>query len=155
MIKSLIKVTVYDGKTIPYEDGTFDTIIIIDVLHHTDDPNLIVAEMARVSSKYVIVKDHLKSGLISYLKLCIMDYVGNAHYHVRLPYNYQSKKQWETIFKNNNFKIVEWHEHLNLYKGLFHLLFDCDLHFITYAPLVYSKEVPLKKNGGPTLQPCH
>ncbi|MCI9008961.1 MAG: class I SAM-dependent methyltransferase [Lachnospiraceae bacterium] len=87
-----VKVTAYDGKTIPYEDGDFDTIIIIDVLHHTDDPNLIVAEMARVSSKYVIVKDHLKSGLISYLKLCIMDYVGNAHYHVRLPYNYQSKK---------------------------------------------------------------
>lgn len=65
------------------------------------------------------------------------------------------KKQWETIFKNNNFKIVEWHEHLNLYKGLFHLLFDSDLHFITYASLVYSQEVPLKKNGGPTLQHCH
>jgi len=125
-----IEVKEYDGKTIPYEADSFDTVMVIDVLHHTDNPSEIVKELARVSSKYVIIKDHVQSGLVSYLKLRAMDYVGNAHYHVRLPYNYQTSNQWKKIFKVNGLKVVEMEQHLNLYTGLFHLLFDRNLHFI-------------------------
>ncbi len=125
-----IDVMEYDGKTIPYKDNSFDTIMIVDVLHHTDDPKAIVAELARVSSRYVIIKDHVKSGIISYIKLRAMDYVGNAHYHVRLPYNYQTEKQWRCIFETNDLKVVSMQRHLNLYTGIFHLLFDRELHFI-------------------------
>lgn len=83
-----IDVTEYDGSHIPYENNSFDTVIAIDVLHHTDDPGVVFAEMVRVAKSTIIVKDHVKSGWISYFKLRAMDYVGNAHYHVRLPYNY-------------------------------------------------------------------
>lgn len=128
--ETYIEVEQYDGKNIPYKDKTFDTIMVIDVLHHTDDPNAIVAELTRVSSKYVVIKDHIKKGIISYLKLRIMDYVGNAHYHVRLPYNYQTLEQWKNIFDVNNLEVVKMERRLNLYTGLFHVLFDGDLHFI-------------------------
>lgn len=56
-----INVKQYDGKTIPYGDGDFDTVMIIDVLHHTDDPKAIAAELARVSSRYVIIKDRQRT----------------------------------------------------------------------------------------------
>ena len=78
----------------------------------------------------MIIKDHVQYGIISYLKLRIMDYVGNAHYNVRLPYNYQTGKQWEVIFRENRLKPVKIQRDLNLYTGLFHYLFDRKLHFI-------------------------
>lgn len=128
--QTYIDVKEYDGKHIPYDDGSFDTVMTIDVLHHTDNPNDIVREMSRVSSKYIIIKDHIRTGLISYLKLRAMDYVGNAHYNVRLPYNYLSSKEWDKIFKENSLKVLTRQDELNLYTGIFHLLFDCKLHFI-------------------------
>jgi SAM-dependent methyltransferase len=39
---------VYDGERIPFEDGSFDTVISIQVLEHTPSPRRLVAEMARV-----------------------------------------------------------------------------------------------------------
>jgi 2-polyprenyl-3-methyl-5-hydroxy-6-metoxy-1,4-benzoquinol methylase len=142
-----VEVEEYDGKIIPYEDNSYDTLMVIDVLHHTDKPSDMVAELARVSSKYVIIKDHMKSGWISYLKLRMMDYVGNAHYHVRLPYNYQTAEQWEKIFQDNKLKLVKIERHLNLYTGLFHILFDSNLHFIA----VLEKSDINDRNVGQTI----
>jgi SAM-dependent methyltransferase len=39
---------VYDGKTLPFEDDAFDTILSIQVLEHTPTPGNLLAEMARV-----------------------------------------------------------------------------------------------------------
>lgn len=38
----------YDGKRLPFDDGTFDTVLNVQVLEHTPDPGALVAEMARV-----------------------------------------------------------------------------------------------------------
>jgi SAM-dependent methyltransferase len=38
----------YDGRRLPFDDRSFDTILNIQVLEHTPDPWLLVAEMARV-----------------------------------------------------------------------------------------------------------
>lgn len=128
---TFIKVKEYDGNTIPYDDDFFDTVILIDVLHHTDEPEKLLSECTRVAKKYVIIKDHIKHGIITYLKLRAMDYVGNAHYHVRLPYNYLTERQWRDIFLKNGLRIDAKITQLNLYEGFFHLLFDRNLHFIT------------------------
>jgi SAM-dependent methyltransferase len=42
---------VYDGERLPFEDGSFDTVLSIQVLEHTPQPRLLVAEMARVLKK--------------------------------------------------------------------------------------------------------
>ncbi|MDE5580639.1 MAG: methyltransferase domain-containing protein [Treponemataceae bacterium] len=136
---TFIKVTEYDGHHIPMEDNSVDAVMVIDVLHHVDDPKELMKEMTRVASQSVIIKDHIKTGLVSYLKLRLMDYVGNAHHHVRLPYNYLTKKQWDELFKENGLEVQEYLSDLHLYTGLFHLLFDRNLHFI----------VKLKKRSSP------
>lgn len=125
-----IDVLAYDGDHIPLEDGAVDTIMLIDVLHHVDNPNQLMKELVRVTSSTIIIKDHFKWGFVSYLKLRIMDYVGNAHYHVRLPYNYLTKMEWNNMFRDNGLHIEACKTELNLYKGIFHVLFDSNLHFI-------------------------
>lgn len=125
-----IDVMKYDGETIPYKDASFDTVMAIDVLHHTDNPCKVLLEMSRVSNHYIVLKDHVCNGFLSYIKLRAMDYVGNAHYHVRLPYNYLSKNKWNDIFENCGLSPVKTKTKLNLYKGIFHILFDGNLHFI-------------------------
>lgn len=132
-----IPVTEYDGITIPMKDNSVDATMMIDVLHHTDNPAIVFNEAIRVSNNYIIIKDHIKSNWLSYIKLKMMDYVGNKHYSVRLPYNYLTKEEWQQLVDDANVKIVEYKTDLNLYSGIFHLLFDRDLHFIT----ILKKEV--------------
>ncbi|MCE4543843.1 MULTISPECIES: bifunctional 2-polyprenyl-6-hydroxyphenol methylase/3-demethylubiquinol 3-O-methyltransferase UbiG [unclassified Caballeronia] len=40
-------ITYYDGRTIPFADATFDAAICIEVLEHVEQPDLLVAEVAR------------------------------------------------------------------------------------------------------------
>ena len=104
--------------------------MMIDVLHHTERPNLVLKEAARVSKKYVIIKDHILHNHLSLIKLKAMDYVGNKHHGVNLPYNYMKAATWNKIIKQNKLKIVYLKQNLNLYKGILHILFDSNLHFI-------------------------
>ena len=41
----------YDGERLPFEEGSFDTVVSIQVLEHTPQPRHLVAEMARVLKK--------------------------------------------------------------------------------------------------------
>jgi SAM-dependent methyltransferase len=38
----------YDGKRLPFDDGSFDTVLNVQVLEHTPHPGLLVQEMGRV-----------------------------------------------------------------------------------------------------------
>ena len=38
----------YDGKRLPFDDDSFDTVLSVQVLEHTDRPHDLFAEMARV-----------------------------------------------------------------------------------------------------------
>ena len=45
----------YNGKTIPYPDGSFDMVTCVDVLEHVPDYAGMLAEMVRVSRRTVLV----------------------------------------------------------------------------------------------------
>src|SRR5580658_2251280 len=38
----------YDGKRLPFDDATFDTVLSVEVLEHTPEPQRLLNEMARV-----------------------------------------------------------------------------------------------------------
>ena len=125
-----IPVLQYDGKHILREDNSTNTTMLIDVLHHTDNPEEVFKEVVRVTNKYIIIKDHIKTNTWSYIKLKLMDIVGNKSYGVSLPYNYLTKSEWQKLFKDNNLRVVKCKTNLHLYKGICHKLFDSNLHFI-------------------------
>ena len=54
----------FDGRTLPYEDKSFDVAILIFVLHHADDPSVLLREASRVARRaVVVVEDTPNSGV--------------------------------------------------------------------------------------------
>lgn len=94
-----IPVTPYDGDRLPFDDGAFDLVLLIDVLHHTTDPRSLLDEALRVSKDRVLVKDHYWTTRADRWVLGVSDYLGNAPYGIDLPYTYQSMTQWTGLFR--------------------------------------------------------
>ena len=124
-----IPVRHFDGATFPYPDGSFDIVMFVDVLHHTDDPMVLLREAERVGNM-ILIKDHLRQGFLGLTTLRLMDWVGNAHHGVSLPYNYWSKEQWTTAFGNLGLKIGEINLKLGLYPAPLSWVCENGLHFV-------------------------
>lgn len=125
-----IPVTLYDGATLPFADGSFDYVTIVDVLHHTDDPAAVLAEAARVARAGVVVKDHLREGWLAGPTLRLMDWVGNRGHDVRLPYNYLDAEQWNKAIAAAGLERRNWRDALGLYGPPLNWLFERRLHFV-------------------------
>ncbi|MBO0728509.1 MAG: methyltransferase domain-containing protein [Acidimicrobiaceae bacterium] len=129
--KTRIPVEWFDGQRIPHPDGSFDAVMFVDVLHHTDDPMVLLREAQRVSTGLVLIKDHTANGFLARPTLRFMDRVGNARKAVVLPYNYWSKEQWAGAFADLGWRITIWRADLGTYPPPANLVFGRSLHFIT------------------------
>jgi SAM-dependent methyltransferase len=125
-----IPVTLYDGATLPFADASVDYVTIVDVLHHTDDPAAVLAEARRVARLGVVVKDHLREGLLAGPTLRLMDWVGNRGHDVRLPYNYLDSGQWSAAFARAGLVRASWADSTGLYGPPLNWLFERKLHFV-------------------------
>jgi len=137
-----IPVVGFDGRTIPFPDNHFDVVIFVDVLHHTGLQRELLAEAARVSRKYVVIKDHLLDGFAAEPILRYMDRRGNERFGVRSTYNYLSKNQWNSMFSELGLQVESWVPHLGLYVWPLSCLFDRSLHF-----LVRLKKAQMQTDG--------
>jgi SAM-dependent methyltransferase len=52
-----LKPVVYDGINMPFDAGSFDTALLLTTLHHTHDPEQIIAEAMRVARRVIIIED--------------------------------------------------------------------------------------------------
>jgi SAM-dependent methyltransferase len=125
-----IPVVQYDGDVIPHPDRSFDTVIFIDVLHHTGDPLRFLKEARRVAGKCIIVKDHNREGLSDGLTLAFMDWIGNPH-GVRLTYDYWPARRWRMAFAEAGLRVADYRSRLGLYPIPANWLFERNLHFIS------------------------
>lgn len=123
----IVKIT---GNKLPFKDKSFDFTMLIDVLHHTIDPLLIMKECVRVSQKFIIVKDHLCQSRWDRLRLCFMDWVGNQSCGINLTYNYLSSEDWEKLYRESQVKHETFIDRLNLYPWIVSFIFDSKLHFM-------------------------
>ncbi|HVB57122.1 MAG TPA: methyltransferase domain-containing protein [Candidatus Acidoferrales bacterium] len=123
-----IHVKHFDGTEIPYPDASFDAVMFVDVLHHTANPAVLLREAKRVG-RIVLIKDHCKEGFLAHPTLQIMDWVGNAHHGVSLPYNYWSRAQWTAAFKKLDLKVTAINERLGLYPAPVSWVLERGLHF--------------------------
>lgn len=131
--QTAIPVQPFDGKTIPHPDDSFDIVMFVDVLHHTDDPLGLLKEAARVARKAVVLKDHTCEGPFARETLRLMDWVGNARHGVSLPYNYWPRARWQQAFRSVNLSVRDWDDALGLYPRPASWLFERSLHFIASA----------------------
>jgi SAM-dependent methyltransferase len=131
-----IPVDRFDGKTIPYDNQSFDGVMFVDVLHHAEDPMTLLREAARVARTVILIKDHTLQGLFAAQTLRFMDKIGNARHGVSLPYNYWPEQQWRDAFDTLGLQIGVWNNQLGIYPWPASWVFDRSLHFIAqlYLP---------------------
>ena len=104
-----IPVAAFDGKTLPFADNSWDTVMFCDVLHHTLEPITLLREAVRVARISLVIKDHNADGL---------------------PCNYLTAAEWRRAFADLGLRPVETRERLALYPWWADPVFGRSLHFI-------------------------
>jgi SAM-dependent methyltransferase len=137
-----IPVIGYDGSTLPFADRSFDAVVLVDVVHHADDPRRLLAEAARVSRDRVLIKDHVADGFLAGPTLRLMDWVGNARHGVRLPYNYLTRAEWLGHIERLDATVRSWDTDVSLYPPPLSAVFGRDLHVVIHLGTRRHERVP-------------
>jgi SAM-dependent methyltransferase len=124
-----IPVREFDGARIPHTGSSFDAVLFVDVLHHTANPLDLLREAARVG-RAILIKDHFRDGWLADATLRLMDWSGNAHHGVVLPYNYWSKSEWNAAFEHLGLRTNYVNLSLGLYPPPLSWIFERELHFV-------------------------
>jgi SAM-dependent methyltransferase len=124
-----IPVRAFDGRTLPFESRSFDAVMAVDVVHHADDPQALLEEMARVARRCIVLKDHTAEGLLAVPTLRLMDWAGNARHGVALPYHYWTRAEWRAAVARIGFAEEVWDPDVGLYPWPLSALFGRSLHF--------------------------
>lgn len=125
-----IDVDPFDGERIPAEDRSWDSVLFVDVLHHAERPEALLAEGVRVARRCILIKDHRLDGALAGATLRFMDRVGNARHGVALPYHYWSESQWRAAWIALGLRIEHFSRSIGLYPMPLSLVFDRGLHFV-------------------------
>lgn len=119
----------FDGRRLPVADGAAAAALLVDVLHHAEDPVALLAECARAAA-VVVVKDHLSRGPFDERVLAFMDWVGNRPHGVVLPYRYFSPDSWSAAVAAAGLREERRSGAPGLYPFPFSALFGRGLHFV-------------------------
>ncbi|NQT51553.1 class I SAM-dependent methyltransferase [bacterium] len=123
-----IPVARFDGRYIPFDDGAFRAVTLVDVLHHAGDPPSLLAECARVASDCVIIKDHVADTRWQHMVLRFMDWAGNRPHGVRTRYAFLSTQRWSGLIQGAKLTTKSSTHRLPLYPFPFSLVFGRRLH---------------------------
>ncbi len=125
-----IEVQPLDGDRLPFADHEFDACLLVDVIHHATNPDQLIQEVCRVSSRYVIVKDHDCQGFAAQATLEFMDRMGNQRHGVAIPGNYFTPRQWHDFIERHRMRVLKRIERLSLYPLPLRWFFERKLHFL-------------------------
>lgn len=129
-----IRVIAYEGleggKGIPLADKSYDIVILADVLHHEPDPDRLIAECARVSSRLLIIKDHKVEGPLAQQRIAFMDWAANAPYGVPCLYRYNTPEGWRAARERAGLGVVEEMGSMRLYPFGWNLVFGGRLQYL-------------------------
>ncbi|MCK4296202.1 MAG: class I SAM-dependent methyltransferase [Candidatus Marinimicrobia bacterium] len=123
-----VTIKFYDGYKIPYQNNSFDIIILSDVLHHEPDPHNLIAECVRISRRLIIIKDHKVEGILAKLRISLFDWARNLPYGIPCLYRYNTAKEWKDWFRHHNLLIEHEVRSLKLYPPILNFLFGMRLH---------------------------
>lgn len=87
----------FNGKSLPFENQSFDTALLITVLHHTLSQKELISEALRVAKQVVIMEDVYNNSLQRQLTFW-MDSLVNWEWQGH-PHSNKSHKEWMVYFE--------------------------------------------------------
>lgn len=106
--KSNLPFILYDGRKLPFKNNMFDTVLLVVVLHHCDNPLEVLEEAIRVSRKRIIIIEAIYLNEKEREINKFFDWFTNRiilKREINFPYNYFDTPGWEKIFKQNRLAI--------------------------------------------------
>ncbi len=104
----LIPVSIFDGKNLPFENNSFDSVFLIDVLHHTENSSILFSEALRVARHSIIIKDHYYENSLDKTVLKLADVAGNFRDKVKTPFYFKSRSEWAKFLAEHEHHSTEW-----------------------------------------------
>lgn len=91
----------YDGRRIPFEDNSFDVVLIAFVLHHCQSPESVLREAARVANRVVVLEDVSEHARFARF----LDALLNLElFH---PHEERTRSEWLTLFDSCDVGLVD------------------------------------------------
>lgn len=99
----------YDGLLLPFKDKSFDTALLITMLHHTKNPNAVISECIRVASKLIIMEEVYTSLLHKYWTFFV-DSVFNLEF-MHHPHTNKQDAEWRDIFSQLELELLSFRQY--------------------------------------------
>ena len=93
---------IIDGQNLPFENNSFDVVLLNYVLHHCEDPETVLKEAKRVGKRIIIFEDLLE-GFLAKLRCQIHQITFPGSKKI---FNFKTRKEWREIFDKLALKIV-------------------------------------------------
>lgn len=103
-----IKPVLYDGSEFPFEDDSFDVVLILTVLHHCSDPECVIREARRVAKRVIIIEDVVRGPLHAMLTKAT-DSILNLEFFGH-PHQNKSDQEWIDLFDRCGLQLVHKHD---------------------------------------------
>ena len=100
-----VRPTLYDGGAMPYADNSYDTAILLTMLHHCPDPDAVLREAVRVSRSRIIVMEDVYRGVLLEKLTWWMDSLVNVEWAGH-PHSNKSEEEWEKLFSDLGLRIL-------------------------------------------------
>ena len=96
---------IYDGKKIPFKNKSFDTILLLTVLHYAPNTEKFLKEIKRVANKIIIVDDVYETKFGKFI-VNLNDSVVSNTVGIFTKFNFLKDKEFKTMFEKYGLKLV-------------------------------------------------
>lgn len=97
------------SQILPFEDESFDHVLALACLHHTEFPEKYVEELKRVIKKdgTIIIAEEMYTSLLDKLYISGSDFLLNKlKEDIPVPLNFRSHKHYGQVFKGLGLKVI-------------------------------------------------
>jgi ubiquinone/menaquinone biosynthesis C-methylase UbiE len=96
-------------KRLPFPSKSFNTALLLMVLHHTPNPDVVFSEAARVAKEIVVIETSFANLMHKFFTV-VADAIGNLRIEI-LWNSYKSDKEWKGLFHSRGFQVVATHSY--------------------------------------------
>ena len=105
-----------DPLALPFPDRSFDTVLLLFVLHHLErweDQETIVREAARVTGRRLLIIEDTPTSRLDRAMNVAWDWVLNLRHGVPTPFTFRSVEGWTDVFERSGLRV----EHAETYRA--------------------------------------